>query len=84
MHSILKRTHLLGQKEQQMNIVRLHWIIMNSSDLAGSAYEIALENKTTFYDSLFLAAAQQAKVPLLTLDKKMYVAAKAKNNVLML
>jgi predicted nucleic acid-binding protein len=58
--------------------------IMNSSDLAGSAYEIALENKTTFYDSLFLAAAQQAKVPLLTLDKKMYVAAKAKNNVLML
>lgn len=58
--------------------------IMNSSDLAGSAYEIALENKTTFYDSLFLAAAQQAEVPLLTLDKKMYVAAKAKNNVLML
>ena len=58
--------------------------IMNSSDLAGSAYEIALENKTTFYDSLFLAAAQQGKVPLLTLDKKMYVTAKAKNNVQML
>ena len=55
--------------------------IMNSSDLAGSAYEIALENKTTFYDSLFLAAAQQGNVPLLTLDKKMYVAAKAKSNV---
>jgi predicted nucleic acid-binding protein len=58
--------------------------IMNSSDLAGSAYEIALENNTTFYDSLFLAAAQQVEVPLLTLDKKMYMAAKAKNNVLML
>ncbi len=58
--------------------------IMNSSDLAGSAYEIALENKTTFYDSLFLAAAQQGNVPLLTLDKKMYVAAKAKNNIQML
>jgi predicted nucleic acid-binding protein len=40
--------------------------------------------KTTFYDSLFLAAAQQAKVPLITLDNKMYMAAKAKNNVLML
>jgi predicted nucleic acid-binding protein len=57
---------------------------MNSSDLAGSAYEIALENNTTFYDSFFLAAAQQENVPLLTLDKKMYMAAKAKNNVLML
>ncbi|MCK9564856.1 MAG: type II toxin-antitoxin system VapC family toxin [Methanothrix sp.] len=57
---------------------------MSSFDLAGSACEIALENKTTFYDSLFLAAAQQGKVPLLTLDKKMYVAAKAKNNALML
>jgi predicted nucleic acid-binding protein len=58
--------------------------IMNSSDLAGCAYEIALENNTTFYDSLFLAAAQQVEVPLLTLDRKMYMAAKAKNNVLML
>jgi len=58
--------------------------IMNSSDLAGQAYEISLENKTTFYDSLFLAAAQQEKVPLLTLDKKMYVAAKAKSDVQML
>jgi predicted nucleic acid-binding protein len=58
--------------------------IMHSSDLAGHAYEIALENKTTFYDSLFLAAAEQEKVPLLTLDKKMYEAAKAKGNVQML
>jgi len=58
--------------------------VMNSSDLAGHAYEIALENKTTFYDSLFLAAAEQEKVPLLTLDKKMYESAKAKMNVRML
>lgn len=58
--------------------------IMNSSDLAGRAFEIALENKTTFYDALFLAAAEQEKVPLLTLDKKMYLAAKAKSNIQML
>lgn len=58
--------------------------VMHSSDLAASAYEIALENKTTFYDSLFLAAAGQANAPLLTLDRKMYEAAKARNNVLML
>lgn len=42
-------------------------------------YEIALKNKTTFYHSPFLAAARQGKVPLLTLDKKMYMAAKEKN-----
>lgn len=58
--------------------------IINSSALASYAYEIALENKTTFYDSLFLAAAEQEKAPLLTLDKKMYMAAKAKSNVQML
>lgn len=45
-------------------------MIVNSSDLAGHAYEIALENRTTFYDSLFLAAANLEDVPLLTLDKK--------------
>jgi len=28
-----------------------------------------LENKTTFYDSLFLAAAEREGVTLLTLDK---------------
>lgn len=58
--------------------------LMNSSDLAGHAYEIAIENRTTFYDSLFLAAADQENVPLLTLDKKMYLAAKEKRNVQML
>jgi predicted nucleic acid-binding protein len=58
--------------------------VMNSSDLAGRAYEIALENRTTFYDALFLAAAKQEEVPLLTLDKKMHAAAKAKSNVQLL
>jgi predicted nucleic acid-binding protein len=58
--------------------------IMNSLDLAGHAYQIALENNTTFYDSIFLAAAEQEEVPLLTLDKKMYLAAKEKNNVQMI
>ena len=58
--------------------------IMHSSDLAANACEIALENKTAFYDALFLAAAGQANAPLLTLDRKNYEAAKAGNNVLML
>ena len=58
--------------------------VMHSSDLATQALEISLETKTTFYDSLFLAAADQENVPLLTLDKKMYRSAKAKFNVQML
>jgi len=58
--------------------------VMRSSDLAAQAFEISLETKTTFYDSLFLAAADQENVPLLTLDKKMYQSAKGKFNVQML
>jgi len=42
------------------------------------------ENRDASLRSLFLAAAKQEKVPLLTLDKKMYLAAKARNNVQML
>ena len=57
---------------------------MRTSDRATQAFEISLETKTTFYDSLFLAAADQANVPLLTLDKKMYQSAKGKFNVQML
>ena len=58
--------------------------LMRSSDLAAQAFEISLETKMTFYDSLFLAAAVQENVPLLTLDKKMYQSAKAKYDVQML
>jgi len=47
-------------------------IILKSSDLLEEAFEIAIMDKTTFYDSLFLAAAEKERVPLLTLDKKLY------------
>jgi predicted nucleic acid-binding protein len=58
--------------------------LIASSDLAFQAYEIALENKTTFYDSLFMAAAEKERVPLLTLDKKMFERAKARQDVRLL
>lgn len=58
--------------------------VICSSDLAELAYEIALENNTTFYDSLFLAAGEREEVTLLTLDKKMYEQARAKRNVQMI
>jgi len=55
--------------------------VILTSDLAELAYEIALKNKTTFYDSLFLAAAEREEVTLLTLDKKMYEKVRATINV---
>ena len=58
-------------------------VILNS-DLAELAYGIALENETTFYDSLFLAAAEREEVTLLTLDKKMYEKARETINVQMI
>jgi len=50
--------------------------VILTSDLAEFAYEIALENETTFYDSLFLAAERE-ELTLLTLDKKMYEESKS-------
>lgn len=55
--------------------------IVRSSDLADLAFKIAIENKTTFYDSLFLAAAEEEQVPLMTLDKKLYDKVKANEDV---
>jgi len=56
---------------------------ISSFELAELAYEISVANKTTFYDSLFLAAAENERVPLYTLDKKMYEKVKAKRDVQM-
>lgn len=42
-----------------------------------------MEDGTTFYDSLFLAAAEKEQVPLLTLDKKLYEKVKANKDVQM-
>jgi predicted nucleic acid-binding protein len=55
--------------------------LLKASDLTAKAFEIAVENKTSYYDSLFLAAAQEGDVPLLTLDKKLYEKVKAKMDV---
>ena len=55
--------------------------LMKASDLTEEAFEIAVETKTSYYDSLFLAAAKKEMVPLLTLDRKLYEKAKTKRDV---
>ena len=45
--------------------------ILNTDMLYKNAFKIAIENKISAYDSLFIAASQIKKTPLLTLDKKL-------------
>lgn len=85
-----KRVMLFGEdRDANRNSLRgcIEYIksctILRSSDLADLAFEISLEDKTTFYDSLFLAAAEKEQVPLLTLDKKLYEKVKLNRNVQM-
>src|SRR5512136_1187693 len=42
--------------------------LLRSFDLVEEAYEISVEGKIAFYDSLFLAAAEKEQARLLTLD----------------
>jgi len=55
--------------------------IIKASDLTAEAFEIAVENKVSYYDSLFLAAAEETDVPLVTLDRKLHEKVKAKRDV---
>jgi len=55
--------------------------LMKASDLTAEAFDIAVENKISYYDSLFLAASQAEEMPLLTLDRRLYEKAKAKKDV---
>ncbi len=56
-------------------------VVVKALDLANEAYNIAVEDKIAFYDSLFLAAAEREQVPLLTMDKKLYEKSKGDRNV---
>ena len=55
--------------------------LVRAEDLTQEAYSISVKIKTAFYDSLFLAAAEESQVPLLTLDRKLYERAKLTKNV---
>jgi len=58
--------------------------LIRDSDLTAVAFEIAVENKISYYDSLFLAAAELKEIPLLTLDRGLYEKTKAKRDVRMI
>ncbi|MCJ7443019.1 MAG: type II toxin-antitoxin system VapC family toxin [Methanotrichaceae archaeon] len=56
-------------------------MLIKSIDLAKEAYEIAIKDNISFYDGLFLAAADREQAPLITLDKKLHEKAKIKRKI---
>ena len=46
--------------------------VLSSRDLAGDAFACAGESAITVYDALYVAAADQQKVPLFTLDGELF------------
>lgn len=81
-------THFQEDKEITLNalqeclgFIREACVVIKASDLAEEAYDIAVEDRIAFYDSLFLAAANREEAPLLTLDRKLYEKAKEKRNI---
>jgi Predicted nucleic acid-binding protein, contains PIN domain len=55
--------------------------VISSQELLEDAFEIAIADKITLYDSLFIASSEREKVPLLTTDGKLYENVKSKRNV---
>ena len=55
--------------------------VISTQKLLEDAFEIAIEDKITIYDSLFIAASERENVPLLTTDRKLYEKVKSKRNV---
>lgn len=45
--------------------------VIKMDELIDLSFKIAVEEKITVYDSLFLAAARREEIPLYTLDKKL-------------
>jgi predicted nucleic acid-binding protein len=74
-----KRVTLFQEKEEiivpalenSIEFINTVCKVINTRELITRSFEIALKEKISFYDSLFLAAAQKEKVPLITLDKRL-------------
>ena len=55
--------------------------VISSQELLEDAFEIAIADKITIYDSLFIAVSEREKVPLLTTDGKLYEKVKSRRSV---
>ncbi len=55
--------------------------VISSQTLLEASFEIAVRDRITVYDSLFIAASEKEKAPLLTTDKNLYNNLCEKRNV---
>ncbi|KCZ73090.1 putative nucleic acid-binding protein, contains PIN domain [Candidatus Methanoperedens nitroreducens] len=55
--------------------------VIASRELLDRAFKIAVSDKITIYDSLFIAASEREKVPLLTTDGKLHEKLKNTRNI---
>ncbi len=55
--------------------------IITSQKLLENGFEIAVVDEITSYDALFVAASEREKIPLLTLDRKLYEKLHEKRNI---
>ncbi len=58
--------------------------VIFSRELLDDAFKIAVLDKITIYDSLFVAASEREKVPLLTTDGKLYEKLKKSRNIVLI
>ncbi|EKQ54188.1 MAG: putative nucleic acid-binding protein [Methanobacterium sp. Maddingley MBC34] len=57
--------------EMSMEFIDTSCEVIPTTEIMEESFNIALEEKISFYDSLFLAASKRENVPLLTLDKRL-------------
>jgi len=55
--------------------------VIRAKELIEDAFELAMADKITIYDSLFISASEREKAPLLTTDGKLYEKVKSRRNV---
>ncbi|MHC1572010.1 MAG: type II toxin-antitoxin system VapC family toxin [Methanosarcinales archaeon] len=55
--------------------------VISSQEVIEDAFEIAITDKITIYDSLFIAASEREKAPLLTTDGKLHEKVKSKRSL---
>ena len=78
-HAIIHRDLKMEEVESTINdLTRIYdaVTVISTRELSGEAMKIALTEKISIYDSVYIAAAMKLKATLITADKKLYDASK--------
>ena len=78
-HAIIHRDLKMEEVESTINdLTRIYDAVsvISTREVSGEAVKIALTEKISIYDSVYIAAAMKLKATLITADKKLYDASK--------